>query len=62
MGPGEADWALYSAEVDAGAQVVLHDKEHDRFEWVPLVEALKRCRPERVARGVELVARTIISM
>ena len=62
MDPGEADWAVYCAEVDAGTQVVLHDSEHDRFEWVSLVEALKRCRPQRVATGIELVARTIVFM
>jgi len=41
---------------------VLHDEEHDRFEWVSLADALQRCRPERVAEGIEIVARTIVSI
>ena len=59
---GATDWAYYSAEVGSDAQVALHDEEHDRFEWVSLANALQRCRPERVAEGIEIVARTIVSI
>ena len=54
-----ADWAVYLAEAEAGTQAVLQDEEHDRFEWVSLTEAQKRCRPEQVARGIEAAARII---
>ncbi len=50
------DWAVYWAEVGPEAEVVLRDAEHDRFAWVSLAEALRRCRPERVAKQIELVA------
>ena len=41
------------------SEVVLHDHEHDRFEWVSLSEALSRCRPELVAHGIERAAHAI---
>ena len=59
---GTADWHVFCAEVDASADIVLQDDEHDRYQWVSLAEALRRCRPERVARGIELVASTIASI
>jgi 8-oxo-dGTP pyrophosphatase MutT (NUDIX family) len=56
---GATDWVIYCAEADASTQIELPDEEHDQFEWVSLVEALQRCRPERVAEGIECVARAI---
>ena len=53
---GTKDWAVYWAESGSEAEVVLRDAEHDRFAWVPLAEALRRCRPERVGQQIELVA------
>lgn len=53
------EWAVYVAEVSDDAVVTLHDAEHDRFEWVRLVEALSRCRPRVVADGIALAARHI---
>lgn len=48
--PGEgSDWLVFEAEVRRDAEVVLHDAEHDRFTWVPLNEALRRCLPATVA-------------
>jgi hypothetical protein len=52
----DGDWALFSAEADSDARVVLHDTEHDRFEWVPIDVARVRCRPQRVADMVVEVA------
>ena len=53
------DWAVFCAEVESDAAVVLHDDEHDRFEWVPLDVVASRCRPKRVADAVKVVAATI---
>jgi len=39
--------AFYVAEAPAGAEVVL-DHEHDRFEWVDVDEARRRCLPAMV--------------
>lgn len=40
-----ADWACYLAEAADDDSVILHDPEHDRFEWVSPDEALRRVRP-----------------
>jgi 8-oxo-dGTP pyrophosphatase MutT (NUDIX family) len=57
---GSADWALFLAEAPPGAAVSLeHDREHDRYAWLPADEAVARCRPALVAealgRAVELL-------
>jgi 8-oxo-dGTP pyrophosphatase MutT (NUDIX family) len=57
---GSADWALFLAEAPLGAAVSLeHDREHDRYAWLPADEAVARCRPAQVAealgRAVELL-------
>jgi len=44
-----AGWAVFAAEVDAAADVVMIDPEHDRFEWLPREAALARLAPESVA-------------
>jgi len=46
------DWALFVAAVEPGVRVVLQDVEHDRYAWVPVPEALRRCRPAVVADGI----------
>lgn len=56
---GKSDWAIFYAEVAPQTEVVLHDREHDRYEWVSLKEALSRCRPDQVAHGIERAARAI---
>lgn len=43
----------YVAEVDADATIVLSD-EHDRYEWVDLDTARRRCRPETIAEMFRL--------
>ena len=48
-------WASYWAEAPADAEVVL-SHEHDRFEWVALDEALRRCQPIIVAEQFEVLA------
>jgi 8-oxo-dGTP pyrophosphatase MutT (NUDIX family) len=54
----QSDWAIFLAEPVTASDIRLDD-EHDRFEWVSLIEATTRCRPERAAVGFEL-ARHII--
>jgi len=44
---GTAEWPVYLAEVPPDAGVVL-DAEHDRFEWVPVEQAGRRCLPAQV--------------
>jgi 8-oxo-dGTP pyrophosphatase MutT (NUDIX family) len=45
------DVALYVAQAPSDARVVLDD-EHDRFQWLPLEEALPKCLPSVVASGL----------
>jgi 8-oxo-dGTP pyrophosphatase MutT (NUDIX family) len=47
------DVALFVAEAPPGAKIAL-DSEHDRFEWVTLDDALARCLPAIVGRGLVL--------
>lgn len=54
-----AEWAIYLAEVEPEETIRLHDREHDRFEWVDLNTALSRCRPVKVSDGIALAARNI---
>ncbi|MEV6967712.1 GNAT family N-acetyltransferase [Hamadaea sp. NPDC051192] len=42
-------WAVFAAEVDPAAAVVMIDPEHDRFEWLSRDAALARLAPESVA-------------
>jgi 8-oxo-dGTP pyrophosphatase MutT (NUDIX family) len=53
---GSADWMTFEAEVTCDVEAVLHDAEHDRFEWVPLDEAVRRCLPATVAEAFQRVA------
>lgn len=41
----EDGWMVYLAEAPADAQVTLHDKEHDRYQWLPAEAALDHCEP-----------------
>jgi 8-oxo-dGTP pyrophosphatase MutT (NUDIX family) len=50
-------WAVFAADVPSGTQARL-DAEHDRFEWVSLPEALRRCKPDAVADGLRAAAAT----
>ncbi len=52
------DWAIFVAVVPETVDVTL-DCEHDRYEWVGLDEATRRCRPPVVAQGVRLAAAAI---
>jgi 8-oxo-dGTP pyrophosphatase MutT (NUDIX family) len=54
--PGGGDWIVFEAEISRDVEVVLSDTEHDRFEWVPLTEALRRCMPATVADAFQRVA------
>jgi len=42
------DWCVFVAEAPAEAEVRLSD-EHDAHAWLPLEEAVARCRPPLVA-------------
>lgn len=45
------DVALYVAQAAPGDAIRI-DAEHDRFEWLPLEDALVRCLPPVVAQGL----------
>ena len=51
--------ALYLAHASREAVVTLDD-EHDRFEWLPLEDALTRCLPAVVADGLANAAALIV--
>lgn len=44
---GSSDWPVYWAEAPHDAAIIA-DLEHDRHEWLPPDEALRRCLPEHV--------------
>ena len=48
-------WVRFGLEVPAGTTARV-DPEHDRLEWLPLDEAIARCRPATVADGLRLAA------
>jgi hypothetical protein len=50
------DVALYVAQATSDAEVAV-DVEHDRFEWVSLEVAVRRCLPSVVAEGIRIAAR-----
>jgi 8-oxo-dGTP pyrophosphatase MutT (NUDIX family) len=54
------DVALYVAESESEAEVVI-DVEHDRFEWVTLEVAVRRCLPAVVAEGIRIADRAASS-
>jgi 8-oxo-dGTP pyrophosphatase MutT (NUDIX family) len=51
---GSEDWFVYIADYEAGSRIVLSN-EHDHYEWVPIEQAISRCRPERVTRPFRLL-------
>lgn len=48
----EPNWHYYAHELAADAEVRLVDVEHDRFEWLPVADAVARIRPDFVAAAV----------
>jgi 8-oxo-dGTP pyrophosphatase MutT (NUDIX family) len=52
------DVALFVAEAAADAEIVL-DAEHDRYEWVRLDEAVRRCLPAIVGEGLRIADRAV---
>jgi 8-oxo-dGTP pyrophosphatase MutT (NUDIX family) len=52
---GPPEWPYYRAEVDPSVAIVLGDDEHDRYEWVSLSEATRRCLPAVVAEAIRMV-------
>ena len=57
-GYGDREWYVYVAEARPSDGVKL-GKEHDRYEWVGVEEAVRRCPPARVSEPLELVARDL---
>ncbi|MBA2296060.1 MAG: NUDIX domain-containing protein [Actinobacteria bacterium] len=54
------DVAVHVAKVESDAQVIL-DGEHDRYAWVSLDEALRRCLPREVGTCLAVVAAALAS-
>jgi len=54
----DRDWAIFAAILPETVDITL-DPEHDRYEWVDIEEAVRRCRPHVVADGVRLAAASI---
>lgn len=50
---GVSNWCLFYAHVPTDVKVMLHDAEHDRFEWVSRDEMLARCGPAKVRESIE---------
>lgn len=48
---GTGEWPLFVAKAPHGAQVML-DAEHDRYEWLPPADAVRRCSPEAVSKAL----------
>jgi 8-oxo-dGTP pyrophosphatase MutT (NUDIX family) len=48
-------WAIFAAEAPSGIDPAL-GVEHDRYEWLPLEQACKRCLPEVVRAGIRAAA------
>jgi 8-oxo-dGTP pyrophosphatase MutT (NUDIX family) len=55
LGVGAAEWAVFAAEAPPDAVVSL-DFEHDRYEWVTLDEAERRCLPASVGTAFRALA------
>ena len=51
----DPEWASYWAEARADVDIALSG-DHDRYEWVPLDEALRRCQPPIVAEQFQMLA------
>jgi 8-oxo-dGTP pyrophosphatase MutT (NUDIX family) len=47
------EWVRFGLDVPPDTQVRV-DAEHDRFEWLPVAEAIARCQPEVVSDGLRL--------
>ena len=48
---GSPQWRVFTAQAKCDARVILSE-QHDRYAWVSLEEALRRCRPTEVADQV----------
>ena len=51
-------FAVFAVQVPDGAEVRLSD-EHDRYEWLPVDQAVARCQPERVRDTIRAAVRGI---
>ena len=56
---GDEDCVVYVAGINRNIRVVLNDTEHDRFNWVSLDEARRRCHPDKVATAIARVAQSL---
>lgn len=57
---GGPDWRVYWAEAPDDATIIA-DLEHDRYEWLPPDEALRRCLPARVRDDLACVVELIVA-
>lgn len=57
IGPFD-DWRAYAVEIDPDTRISL-SPEHDRFEWLPIGDAIRRASPEIVRRQLRTVLRTL---
>lgn len=44
-------WAIFALEVPWGTAIAVDGNEHDRFEWVTVADALRRCRPAALSKS-----------
>lgn len=58
---GNSDWVGYLAEAPEDAEVQL-SAEHDRYEWLPLADAVRRCLPSAVAEQLQSAAEGITDL
>jgi 8-oxo-dGTP pyrophosphatase MutT (NUDIX family) len=47
------NWATYVARAPADAVVTLHDREHDKYQWVDVETALAIVKPDMVRETIE---------
>ena len=57
---GSGHWFVYGLEIDPETRVNL-DAEHDRYEWVSLPEAIRRCQPEAVSTQLQKFGQYLLS-
>ncbi len=56
---GLETWYVFMAEATLDDQVTLIDVEHDRYEWLPLEQALARCCPEKANQNLRGVGQLL---
>lgn len=52
---GDRHWFVYEYQ-HKSSNPIIFDQEHDRFEWVSVREAIRRCKPDRVSAQIAAFA------